>query len=388
MLPSLILWGPPGTGKTTLAQLLAQEKEHPFHQLSAINAGVKEVREIIQKASQKGGLFDIKTPLLFIDEIHRFSKSQQDALLGAVEKGVITLIGATTENPSFEVINALLSRCQVYCLYPLEKEALLKILKKALAEDSFLISRNLVLKQTTALVELAGGDARKMLSILELVSQSIDEQQFQITDDLVYQTVQSNPLLFDKKGDFHYDLISAFIKSVRGSDPNAAVYWLARLIACGETIEFIARRMLILAAEDIGNANPTALVMANNVFQAARSVGFPEGRILLSQCAIYLASSPKSNTSTLAINEAQKKVEETGNLVVPLHLRNAPTELMQSIGFGEGYQYAHDYAKNFIEQEFLPDEIKGQKFYQPGDNSKEKILKTYLKERWGKKYDY
>lgn len=388
ILPSLILWGPPGTGKTTLAQLLAQEKERPFYQLSAINAGVKEVREIIQKASQKGGLFDNKTPLLFIDEIHRFSKSQQDALLGAVEKGVITLIGATTENPSFEVINALLSRCQVYCLYPLEKEALLKILKKALAEDPFLTSRNLVLKQTAALVELAGGDARKMLSILELVSQSVDEQQFQITDDLVYQTVQSNPLLFDKKGEFHYDLISAFIKSVRGSDPNAAVYWLARLIAGGETVEFIARRMLILAAEDIGNANPTALVMANNVFQAVRAVGFPEGRILLSQCAIYLASSPKSNTSYQAINEAQKKVKETGNLPVPLHLRNAPTELMQSMGYGEGYQYAHDYAKNFIEQEFLPDEIKGQKFYQPGDNSKEKTLKTFLKERWGKKYDY
>jgi len=264
----------------------------------------------------------------------------------------------------------------------------LKILKKALAEDPFLTSRNLVLKQTAALVELAGGDARKMLSILELVSQSVDEQQFQITDDLVYQTVQSNPLLFDKKGEFHYDLISAFIKSVRGSDPNAAVYWLARLIAGGETVEFIARRMLILAAEDIGNANPTALVMANNVFQAVRAVGFPEGRILLSQCAIYLASSPKSNTSYQAINEAQKKVKETGNLAVPLHLRNAPTELMQSMGYGEGYQYAHDYAKNFIEQEFLPDEIKGQKFYQPGDNSKEKTLKTFLKERWGKKYDY
>ncbi len=388
VLPSLILWGPPGTGKTTLAQLMAQEKERPFYQLSAINAGVKEVREIIQKASQKGGLFDQKTPLLFIDEIHRFSKSQQDALLGAVEKGVVTLIGATTENPSFEVINALLSRCQVYSLYPLKEEALLQILDKAVQQDPFLKEQQVTFKETAALLELSGGDARKMLSILELVVQSHSEKGLEITDAYVYQCVQSNPLLFDKKGEFHYDIISAFIKSIRGSDPNAAVYWLARMIAGGETPEFVARRLLILAAEDIGNANPTALVLANNTFQAVRAVGYPEARILLSQCTLYLAASPKSNAAYRAINEAQKTVNETGNLGVPLHLRNAPTELMQSMGYGQGYLYAHDFENNFVLQEFLPENISGQSFYKPGENPKEEQMKTFLKKRWKDKYDF
>lgn len=388
VLPSLILWGPPGTGKTTLAQLMAQEKERPFFELSAINAGVKEVREVIKKAEQNGGLFDQKTPILFIDEIHRFSKSQQDALLGAVEKGVITLIGATTENPSFEVINALLSRCQVYSLYPLKKEALLQILEEAVTKDSFLKEQQMALKETAALLELSGGDARKMLSILELVVQSYAAKGLQITDEYVYQCVQTNPLLFDKKGEFHYDIISAFIKSIRGSDPNGAVYWLARMIVGGETPEFIARRMLILAAEDIGNANPTALVLANNTFQAIRAVGYPEARIILSQCALYLASSPKSNAAYKAIHEAQKTVSETGQLGVPLHLRNAPTKLMQSMDYGEGYLYAHDFENNFAIQEFLPDELSGQTFYKPGKNTKEEQLRSFLIKRWKNKYDF
>lgn len=388
LLPSLILWGPPGTGKTTLAQLLAQEKDRPFFQLSAINAGVKEVREVIQKADQKGSLFEQKTPILFIDEIHRFSKSQQDALLGAVEKGIITLIGATTENPSFEVINALLSRCQVYSLFPLQEDALLQIVKEAEAHDVLLKQQKVVVAETAALLELSGGDARKMLSILELVVQSNAEKGLKITDELVYKSVQSNPLLFDKKGEFHYDIISAFIKSIRGSDPNASVYWLARMIGGGETPEFIARRMLILASEDIGNANPTALVLANNTFQAVHAVGYPEARILLSQCALYLASSPKSNAAYVAIQEAQKKVAETGNLNVPLHLRNAPTELMQSMGYGDGYLYAHDYPNNFAEQEFMPPDVAGTTFYVPGENAKEKSIRSFLKERWKDKYDY
>ena len=386
--PSLIFWGPPGTGKTTLAQLLALEKERPFYQLSAINAGVKEIREIIHKAEHSGGLFSGKSPILFIDEIHRFSKSQQDSLLNAVEKGVITLIGATTENPSFEVINALLSRCQVYILNSLEKKELKKILTHALENDDFLKKIDIQLNETEALIELAGGDARKLLSLLELVIQANGNKTIKITNDMVFQTVQTSSVLFDKNGDFHYDIVSAFIKSIRGSDPNGAIYWLARMIEAGEDIGFIARRLLILAAEDIGIANPTALVLANSTFQAVTSVGYPEGRILLSECVIYLATSPKSNTAYKAINEAQEKVRQTGNLPIPLHLRNAPTKLMKEIGYGEDYKYAHDYKNQFIEQEFLPEEIKGTKLYQPGDNQKEKSIRDFLKSRWNKKYGY
>ena len=386
--PSLIFWGPPGTGKTTLAQLLALEKERPFYQLSAINAGVKEIREIIHKAEHSGGLFSGKNPILFIDEIHRFSKSQQDSLLNAVEKGVITLIGATTENPSFEVINALLSRCQVYILNSLEKKELKKILTHALENDDFLKKIDVQLNETEALIELAGGDARKLLSLLELVIQANGNKTIKITNDMVFQTVQTSSVLFDKNGDFHYDIVSAFIKSIRGSDPNGAIYWLARMIEAGEDIGFIARRLLILAAEDIGIANPTALVLANSTFQAVTSVGYPEGRILLSECVIYLATSPKSNTAYKAINEAQEKVRQTGNLPIPLHLRNAPTKLMKEIGYGEDYKYAHDYKNQFIEQEFLPEEIKGTTLYQPGENQKEKSIRDFLKSRWNKKYGY
>ena len=386
--PSLIFWGPPGTGKTTLAQLLALEKERPFYQLSAINAGVKEIREIIHKAEHSGGLFSGKSPILFIDEIHRFSKSQQDSLLNAVEKGVITLIGATTENPSFEVINALLSRCQVYVLKSLEKKDLKKILTYALEKDDFLKEIDIQLNETEALIELAGGDARKLLSLLELVIQANGNKTIKITNEMVFQTVQTNSVLFDKNGDFHYDIVSAFIKSIRGSDPNGGIYWLARMIEAGEDIGFIARRLLILAAEDIGIANPTALVLANSTFQAVTSVGYPEGRILLSECVIYLATSPKSNTAYKAINEAQEKVRKTGNLPIPLHLRNAPTKLMKELGYGEDYKYAHDYKNQFIEQEFLPEEIKGTTLYQPGDNQKEKSIRDFLKSRWNKKYGY
>ena len=386
--PSLIFWGPPGTGKTTLAQLLALEKERPFYQLSAINTGVKEIREIIHKAEHSGGLFSGKSPILFIDEIHRFSKSQQDSLLNAVEKGVITLIGATTENPSFEVINALLSRCQVYVLKSLEKKDLKKILTYALENDDFLKKIDIQLNETEALIELAGGDARKLLSLLELVIQANGNKTIKITNEMVFQTVQTNSVLFDKNGDFHYDIVSAFIKSIRGSDPNGAIYWLARMIEAGEDIGFIARRLLILAAEDIGIANPTALVLANSTFQAVTSVGYPEGRILLSECVIYLATSPKSNTAYKAINEAQEKVRQTGNLPIPLHLRNAPTKLMKELGYGEDYKYAHDYKNQFIEQEFLPEEIKGTTLYQPGDNQKEKSIRDFLKSRWNKKYGY
>ena len=386
--PSLIFWGPPGTGKTTLAQLLALEKERPFYQLSAINAGVKEIREIIHKAEHSGGLFSGKSPILFIDEIHRFSKSQQDSLLNAVEKGVITLIGATTENPSFEVINALLSRCQVYVLKSLEKKDLKKILTYALEKDDFLKEIDIQLNETEALIELAGGDARKLLSLLELVIQSHGNKTIKITNEMVFQTVQTNSVLFDKNGDFHYDIVSAFIKSIRGSDPNGGIYWLARMIEAGEDIGFIARRLLIFAAEDIGIANPTALVLANSTFQAVTSVGYPEGRILLSECVIYLATSPKSNTAYKAINEAQEKVRQTGNLPIPLHLRNAPTKLMKELGYGEDYKYAHDYKNQFIEQEFLPEEIKGTTLYQPGDNQKEKSIRDFLKSRWNKKYGY
>lgn len=386
--PSLIFWGPPGTGKTTLAQLLAKEKERPFYQLSAINAGVKEVREIIQKAENSGGLFSGKSPILFIDEIHRFSKAQQDSLLNAVEKGIITLIGATTENPSFEVINALLSRCQVYILHALGKKDLKKILDTALKTDNLLKAKEIKIKESEALIELAGGDARKLLSLLELVVQNQKTKKIEINNNLVFDTVHTNTVLFDKNGDFHYDIVSAFIKSIRGSDPNAAVYWLARMIEAGEDIAFIARRMLILAAEDIGIANPTALVLANNTFQAVTTVGYPEGRILLSECALYLASSPKSNRAYKAIDLAMEKVKQTGNLQVPIHLRNAPTKLMKDLGYGKGYQYAHDFKNQFVDQEFLPDEISGTKFYEPGENPKEKNIRDFLKIRWKDKYDY
>ena len=386
--PSLIFWGPPGTGKTTLAQLIAKEKDRPFYQLSAINAGVKEVRDIIQKAEHSGGLFSGKSPILFIDEIHRFSKAQQDSLLNAVEKGIITLIGATTENPSFEVINALLSRCQVYILYTLEKKELEQILKSALQKDNQLKNKEIKIVESEVLIELSGGDARKLLSLLELVIQNQKSKNIKITNALVFNTMQTNTVLFDKNGDFHYDIVSAFIKSIRGSDPNAAVYWLARMIEAGEDIAFIARRMLILAAEDVGIANPTALVLANSTFQAVTAVGYPEGRILLSECAIYLASSPKSNKAYKAIDLALEKVKQTGNLQVPVHLRNAPTKLMKDLGYGKGYQYAHDFKNQFAEQEFLPEEISGTKFYDPGENPKEYSIRNFLKTRWKNKYNY
>ena len=386
--PSLIFWGPPGAGKTTLAQLLALEKERPYYHLSAINAGVKEIREIIQKAENSGGLFSSKSPILFIDEIHRFSKSQQDSLLNAVEKGIVTLIGATTENPSFEVINALLSRCQVYMLNALTKEELEKILKHALKKDTLLKGYDLKIVETAALLELSGGDARKLLSLLELVLQAQQTKTIELNNALVFETVQTQTVLFDKNGDFHYDIVSAFIKSIRGSDPNAAVYWLARMIEAGEDIKFIARRMLILAAEDIGIANPTALVLANSTFQAVATIGYPEGRILLSECAIYLATSPKSNAAYRAIDTALEKVKATGNLQVPLPLRNAPTQLMKEMGYGTGYKYAHDYENQFAEQEFLPEELKGTKLYEPGGNPKEKNIRDFLKVRWKDKYGY
>ena len=386
--PSIILWGPPGTGKTTLAQLIALEKERTFYQISAINAGVKEIREIIKKAENSGGLFTGKSPILFIDEIHRFSKSQQDSLLNAVEKGIITLIGATTENPSFEIINALLSRCQVYVLNPLAKSDLEKILKQALKEDVQLKKMALKIIETEALIELSGGDARKLLSLLELVIQSHSKNSFELTNELVFKTVQKKTILFDKNGDFHYDVVSAFIKSIRGSDPNATVYWLARMIDSGEDVKFIARRMLILASEDVGIANPTALVLANSTFQAVSSVGYPEARILLSECAIYLATSPKSNTVYKAINKASEKIKVTGNLQVPLHLRNAPTELMNELGYGKGYKYSHDFQNQFTTQEYLPDEITGTKLYEPGKNKKEDSIRDFLKLRWKNKYNY
>ena len=386
--PSLIFWGPPGTGKTTLASLLADEKDRPFYQLSAINTGVKEIREIISKAEHSGDLFSEKSPILFIDEIHRFSKSQQDSLLNAVEKGTITLIGATTENPSFEVINALLSRCQVYILNPLKKKDLEKILISAVQTDTQLKDKSIEIKESEALIELAGGDARKLLSLLELVVQTRNSKKIEISNALVFETIQTKSVLFDKNGDLHYDIVSAFIKSIRGSDPNAAIYWLARMIEAGEDIAFIARRMLILAAEDIGIANPTALVIANNTFQAVKTIGYPEGRILLSECAIYLASSPKSNKAYKAIDLAIEKVKKTGNLQVPIHLRNASTKLMKDLGYGKGYKYAHDFKNQFALQEFLPEEITGTKFYEPGENPKENSIRDFLKNRWGSKYDY
>jgi putative ATPase len=387
-LPSLILWGPPGTGKTTLATLMAKANDRPFYSLSAINSGVKEVREIIEKAKNSGGLFTQKGPLLFIDEIHRFSKSQQDSLLGAVEKGYVTLIGATTENPSFEVIKALLSRCQVYTLKPLETEDLQLLLNRAIEEDDLLKQKKITLIEDQALLKLSGGDARKMLSLLELVIMSQEGDEVNITDEIVLQKAQTKTVLFDKDGDQHYDIISAFIKSIRGSDPNAAVYWLARLIEGGEDVKFIARRLLILASEDIGNANPTALVLANNTFQAVAVIGYPEARIILSQCVIYLATSPKSNASYMAIGKAQQIVQDTGSLQVPLPLRNAASKLMKDLDYGKGYEYAHDHDLNFAKQEFLPKEISQTKLYEPGQNAKEEAIRSFLKKRWKEKYGY
>lgn len=386
ILPSLIFWGPPGIGKTTLANIIASTSERPFFTLSAISSGVKDVRDVIEQAKKGTGLFTTKNPILFIDEIHRFSKSQQDSLLGAVEKGWITLIGATTENPSFEVIPALLSRCQVYILNSFDKSDLVLLLKRAIKKDPILSQKTIRLKQTDALLQVSGGDARKLLNIFELIVGN--ESSITITNKLVLDKVQKNTIRYDKTGEQHYDIISAFIKSIRGSDPNGAVYWLARMIEGGEDLKFIARRLLIAASEDIGNANPTALILANNTFQAVSSIGYPESSIILSQCAVYLANSPKSNASYMAIKHAQDVVKKTGNLSVPLHLRNAPTKLMKDLDYGKNYKYAHDYEGNFIPQEFLPDEISTMKLYEPGKNAREEKFREELKKKWGKKYDY
>lgn len=382
VIPSMILWGPPGTGKTTLANIIANHIRSPFYTLSAISSGVKEVREVIKRAEGQG-----KT-LLFIDEIHRFSKSQQDALLAAVEKGIITLIGATTENPSFEVNAALLSRCQVYTLRGLDKAALLKLLEQAVAKDDKFKNKTVRFEETHALLKISGGDARKLLNLFELVADSIGGNEIVITDEKVSSIAQQKVAVYDKSGEQHYDIVSAFIKSIRGSDPNAAVYWLARMIEGGEDVKFIARRLLILASEDIGNANPTALVIATNCFQSVTFIGYPEAEIILSQCATYLACSPKSNASYLAIKQARRFVKESGDLQVPVHLRNAPTKLMRELGYGKDYQYAHDYQNNFIEQEYLPEEISAKKFYEPGHNSREAEMRKRLKALWKEKYGY
>jgi putative ATPase len=385
-LPSIILWGPPGVGKTTLALVLAAETGLLFFQLSAISSGVKEIREVIEAARKHG------SALLFIDEIHRFNKAQQDALLGAVEKGTLTLIGATTENPSFEVNNALLSRSQVFVLRPLDENRLIEILDRALASDDWLKNQQVVLEETEALVRMSGGDARKLLNLLELTVQYVKgnggEEKVIVTDTMVMEAAQSRVALYDKTGEQHYDIISAFIKSIRGSDPNGAVYWLARMIAGGEDIEFIARRLLILASEDIGNANPTALVMANTCYDAVKKIGYPEGRIVLSQCTTYLAASPKSNASYMAIEEANALVQKFGDLPVPLHIRNAPTGLMKKLGYGKDYQYSHLGEGNFLEQEYLPEKIAGTTLYDPGNNAREEELRKFLKQRWKDKYGY
>jgi len=388
LIPSMILWGPPGIGKTTLANIIAEESKRPFYTLSATNSGVKDVRDVIDKAKQSGGLFTTKNPILFIDEIHRFSKSQQDSLLQAVEKGWVTLIGATTENPSFEVIPALLSRCQVYILKSFDKNDLETLLKRAIKEDELISRKTIKLKETDALLRLSGGDARKLLNIFELIVNSENGKTVTITNDAVLEKVQNNTVRYDKTGEQHYDIISAFIKSIRGSDPNAAVYWLARMVEGGEDVKFIARRMLILASEDIGNANPTALVIANNTFQAVSAIGYPESRIILSQCATYLASSPKSNAAYQAIGKAQQLVKETGDLSVPLSIRNAPTKLMKELGYGEDYKYAHNYEQNFAEHEFLPEEVKNTKLYEPGNNARENAQREFLRQRWKDKYGY
>mgnify|MGYP000144208872 FL=1 len=386
IIPSLILWGPPGIGKTTLANIIATESNRPFYTLSAISSGVKDVREVIEKAKKSGGLFTAKNPILFIDEIHRFSKSQQDSLLGAVEKGWVTLIGATTENPSFEVIPALLSRCQVYILNSFDKDDLIALLKRAIQKDVIIATKKIKLSETDALLRVSGGDARKLLNIFELLVST--EDNVEITNDYVLEKIQQNTARYDKTGEQHYDIISAFIKSIRGSDPNAAVYYLARMIEGGEDVKFIARRLLILASEDIGNANPTALILANNTFQAVAVIGNPESRIILSQCVVYLANSAKSNASYLAINKAQSLVKTTGDLSVPLHLRNAPTKLMKDLDYGKSYKYSHDYPNNFAEQEFLPEEIAGTKLYEPGNNARENQFNEILRKRWKNKYNY
>jgi putative ATPase len=379
--PSMILWGPPGTGKTTIAGIIANTLRVPFYTLSAISAGVKEVREVIAEAREK------ERAILFIDEIHRFNKGQQDALLGAVEKGVVTLIGATTENPSFEVNSALLSRCQVYVLKPLNEEDLTRLIEHAFRDDEWLRESGIELKEKGALLNISGGDARKLLNLLEVVCDAAGKGAV-VTDAMVMDIAQQRVALYDKKGEQHYDIISAFIKCIRGSDPNAAVYWLARMIEGGEDVKFIARRMLILASEDIGNANPNALLLANACFDAVNKIGYPESNLILSQCATYLASSPKSNSATIAIGAAQAAVRAHGDLPVPLHIRNAPTKLMKNLDYGKGYEYSHNYGNNFSLQEYLPKEIAGTKFYEPGKNAREEELRKFLRGLWGEKYGY
>ena len=386
VIPSMIFWGPPGVGKTTLAQLIAKHLDRPIHTLSAISSGVKDVREVITRV-ENGGMFQSKGTILFIDEIHRFSKAQQDSLLGAVEKGTITLIGATTENPSFEVISALLSRCQTYVLKEHTKEDLLLLLDRAIQEDSVLKSKQIHLLETNSLLAISGGDARKLLNVFEIIIGTFQGQtEIDITDEVVLQNAQQSLSRYDKDGEQHYDIISAFIKSIRGSDPNAAIYWLARMVEGGEDPKFIARRLLISATEDIGLANPNALLLANACFQAVESVGWPESRIILAECTIYLASSPKGNGAYMAINRAQKLVQETGNLGVPLPLRNAPTALMKQLGYGENYLYSHDFPGNFAEQEFLPSEISGTNFFQAGSSSKEQEIAQSIAQLWKEKY--
>ncbi len=380
--PSLILWGPPGVGKTTIANIIANEVKAPFYTLSAISSGVKDIREVIEKAKFQLGV------VLFIDEIHRFNKSQQDALLGAVEKGTIRLIGATTENPSFEVNAALLSRCQVFTLNALGRQELEAMIHQALEKDDYLKRKSIDLAETDALLRISGGDGRKLLNLLEIVVDGIKEDPIRITNDKVMEIAQQKVALYDKSGEQHYDIISAFIKSIRGSDPNAAVYWLARMIEGGEDVKFIARRLLILASEDIGNANPNALLLATNAFEAVKVIGYPEARIILSQCVTYLASSPKSNASYLAINQAQALVRQEGDLPVPLHLRNAPTKLMKDLNYGKEYKYSHDFENNFVNQEYMPDKLRNTKLYDPGLNSRENELRKNLQKLWGKKYGY
>lgn len=384
VLPSMIFWGPPGVGKTTLAQLIANHTKRAFHTLSAISSGVKDVREVIQRV-EKNGMFNTKGTILFIDEIHRFSKAQQDSLLGAVEKGTITLIGATTENPSFEVISALLSRCQVYTLESHSKNDLLQILQKAIETDELLREKDLVLKETHSLLALSGGDARKLLNVFEIIVGSFAQtEKLEVTNELVEAVAQQSLARYDKDGEQHYDIISAFIKSIRGSDPDAAVYWLARMVAGGEDPKFIARRLIIAASEDIGLANPNALLMANNCFQAVQTIGWPESRIILAQCTIYLANSPKGNGSYMAINRAQEEVRKTGNLAVPLNLRNAPTKLMKELGYGVAYKYAHDYPDNFVEQNFFPENIENKQFFKAGSSMKEQEIEMMIKKRWNR----
>lgn len=382
---SFILWGPPGVGKTTLAQIIANRLEVPFYTLSAVTSGVKDVRDVIEKASSNR-FFSQQSPILFIDEIHRFSKSQQDSLLGAVEKGVVTLIGATTENPSFEVIRPLLSRCQLYVLKSLEKEDLLELLHKAVERDSILKERNVVFKETDAMLRYSGGDARKLLNILELVVEADGDTPVEITDEKVVERLQQNPLVYDKEGEMHYDIISAFIKSIRGSDPDGALYWLARMVEGGEDPAFIARRLVISASEDIGLANPNALLLANAAFDAVMKIGWPEGRIPLAEATVYLATSPKSNSAYEGINSAIELVRQTGNLPVPLHLRNAPTKLMKQLGYGKDYKYAHAYKGNFVEQQFMPDELKDTRIWHPQNNPSESKLSERMIQLWGNRF--